>query len=162
MTSLDTAGSVSRVGVRHGSNTITTKQSSLATVATDVTAADVLAGAINVDAVQTLEGATGYSNPPARLQLPSAAAILAEVDRPFIDLGVRFSVLGFSAADRDVVLIPGAGMTAYSYASNTSNLRVPSKGAGEFLLVFSSVAAGTEAATLLTIGMDRFVNTESD
>jgi hypothetical protein len=122
-------------------------QALVASGATTLTAAQFLGGLVVMDP-------DGANN----LTLPSAADIVAAGNGLAVGSTFRLTVLNQAGGAEAITVVVGTGITNYADGTVTSTLTVGQNAGAEFLLVFTNVDPGDEAATLYCVNTSAAVN----
>lgn len=110
--------------------------------ASAVTAKQLLGGVL-------LHDAAGVAS---TLLLPTAADIVSAANSLVVGSSVRFTVIQLGDGGTDTTVVtPGTGITTFTDSTNTSVTTIAETNAADFLLVFTNVDPGDEAATMYTV-----------
>lgn len=114
--------------------------------ATDLTASQLLGGLVVMD-----------PNTANNLTLPTAAAIVAASNGLVVGSSIRFSVINTAGGAEAITVVVNTGITAFNDGTVKSVLVVGQNQSADFVIVFTNVDPGDEAAALYLVSISSAV-----
>ena len=114
----------------------------------------VSAGATTLTAAQFLNGLVIMDPQGAgsKLNLPTAASIVAAANGLTVGSSIRLTVINTADGNEAIDVDPGTGLTFYTNGNVTASDDIGQNQTAEYLIVFTNVDPGDEAAVIYTVG----------